>query len=578
MKASVTSLPAPVGGWNARDALSDMPITDAVSMTNWYPNTTDIQVRKGYTSYATGMTNEVETLMPYNSLTGTNKFFAAAGTSIWDISAAGAASTSVSGLTNARWQYVNMETAGGNFLLAVNGADKPLLYNGTTWATMDSTTTAATAVTDGTTVTVTAANTYIVGQTVTTAGFNASFNGDFVVASVIGPAGAQTGFTYALVAAGPVGGPGTVISKQAITGLTASSLIHIHLHKFRVWMVQKDTLDLWYLGTSSISGAATKFPLEGVAQMGGYVMAIGTWTIDAGYGVDDHFVIVTSKGEVIVYRGTDPSSATTWALVGVWQMGSPVGRRCLTKYMGDILLISQDGLMPLASALQSSRLQPRVSLTDKITKAVSEAVSSYGSNFGWEAQTFPKNNQLVLNVPVSTGSQEQYVMNTITKQWCRFTGMGANTFELFNDDLYFGSTGTVYKYWDGYSDNGGNITADVQQAFTYLKTPGRIKRFMSMQAMIQTDGNPAIQAGVNVDFDTSTPLANLPVPPAASPSSWDTASWDTAVWGGSLQISKQWQGVTGQGVAVAPHYLLISSDTDTHLMSTTLTYEVGGVV
>ena len=105
-------------------------------------------------------------------------------------------------------------------------------------------------------------------------------------------------------------------------------------------------------------------------------------------------VFVTSWGEVLVYKGTDPSSANTWALVGVWQIGAPVGRRCIMKYAGDLLIICQDGVYPMSSALQSSRVNPKVALTNKIQFAVSDAVTNYGSNFGWQLISFPKQKHL----------------------------------------------------------------------------------------------------------------------------------------------------------------------------------------
>ena len=31
------AIPAPVGGWNARDSLDAMPPTDAIKLVNWIP-------------------------------------------------------------------------------------------------------------------------------------------------------------------------------------------------------------------------------------------------------------------------------------------------------------------------------------------------------------------------------------------------------------------------------------------------------------------------------------------------------------------------------------------------------------
>ena len=50
-QGQVVSRPAPIGGWNARDALANMPATDAVTMTNWWPTPGLVTVRNGYTKY-----------------------------------------------------------------------------------------------------------------------------------------------------------------------------------------------------------------------------------------------------------------------------------------------------------------------------------------------------------------------------------------------------------------------------------------------------------------------------------------------------------------------------------------------
>ena len=295
-------------------------------------------------------------------------------------------------------------------------------------------------------------------------------------------------------------------------------------------MVQENSLSVWYLGTLSIAGAATEFPLQGVAQLGGYVVAAATWTIDAGYGVDDNLAFITSRGEIIVYKGTDPTSSTTWALIGVWRLGAPVGQRCLLKYQGDLLIISQDGVMPLSGALQSSRVNPRVALTDKIQSAVSNSIDVYGDNFGWQLLFFPKKNMLFLNVPINEdGEQEQYVMNTITRNWCQFQGWSANCWELFEDDAFFGGNGIVGRTFYAESDNGNNIQANVLQAFNYFGKPGRQKHFTLARPILRTSGNPQLSYNVNVDFNlerSTYPLSFSPTPDAI----WDVSLWDSGLW------------------------------------------------
>ncbi len=127
-------------------------------------------------------------------------------------------------------------------------------------------------------------------------------------------------------------------STPAITGVTTTLLVHGTLFKNRIFMVEINSLRAWYLPVNSIGGAANQLDLGSVFRKGGYLVAIYPWTIDAGDGADDHLVFISSNGECAVYSGTDPSTAATWQLVGVYTIGRPIGRRCCRKYAGDLLI------------------------------------------------------------------------------------------------------------------------------------------------------------------------------------------------------------------------------------------------
>lgn len=467
------SLPSPVGGWNARDPLAGMDSEDAVALVNWVPRTTMVQARYGHSRFATGIVGQVETLMAYAS-GATNELFAIANGSIYDVSNGGAAGAAVvTGLTNSRWQYVNIATSGGNFLILCNGADDVRSYSGSAWAT------------------------------------------------------------------------------PSITGVTSANLINVNLHKNRLWFTETNSLRAWYLPTQSIAGAANALDLRAFATKGGFLMGMVTWTVDAGYGVDDLAVFVTNKGEALVYRGTDPSSDTTWALVGVYQIGSPIGRRFYMKYGGDALMITYDGIVPLSGALQSSRTNPRIAISDKIQFQVGTAISSYNANFGWQLIHFPKEEMLLLNVPVTTGDvQEQYVMNTLTGAWCDFQGWNANCWEIYEDHIYFGGNTFVGKAWDTNADNSTAIECSALQAFNKFGSENE-KQFTMMRPTLLTNGTPTVQGSINVDFDTSAPSASLATL-TPSGATWDSGLWDTALWAEDLSLSRLWQGATGVGKWGAP--------------------------
>ena len=246
------------------------------------------------------------------------------------------------------------------------------------------------------------------------------------------------------------------------------------------------------------------------------------------------------------------------------------------KYGGDLLLLGKDGLTPLASELQSSRLDPRVAITDKIQWAVSEAISDYGSLFGWQILFYPEENQLWLNVP-NPIQTTQYAMNTITTNWCNYTGWTAYCWELFNDQPYFGGSNYVGRAWYTNADNGSNITGTALQAFSSFDSPGQLKRFTMAKPIFRTSGNPAIYVNINVDFNLDSPTTILNYTPTAI-GSWDSGIWDSALWGGGLNVLQQWQGVNGVGYYGAPVVTTASNNLDVRWVSTDIVIEKGAVL
>jgi len=278
-------------------------------------------------------------------------------------------------------------------------------------------------------------------------------------------------------------------------------------------------------------------------------MAMGTWTIDSGSGMDDHAVFFTSEGQVAVYQGIDPSTAAGFVLVGVYDIGEPVTRNCFVKYGSDLLLICRDGVQPLSAALQSSRVSTKVSITDKIQQAMSDATGTYASSYGWQLQVFPEKNALILNVPV-TGGQQQFVMNTLSGAWCRFLGWNASCFVQSQSRLYFGTNGKVCEAWTGSNDSGSAITGNALASFQYHG--GMVqKRYTMVRPIITTDSpSVGVLLRLNVDFDIQEPVGSPTFSPTTS-ATWDSSLWDTGIWSGGFTLRKDWNTIGGIGYCAA---------------------------
>lgn len=122
------SLPAPITGWNTRDALDAMAPTDAVTLDNFYPDAGGVNLRNGYAPYASGMgtLGYVKTLAEY-SAGSIDKFIAGANLSFYDISNPGPVGAPLaSGFSSDQWQSVYFLSK----LFFMNGVDTMQVFNG----------------------------------------------------------------------------------------------------------------------------------------------------------------------------------------------------------------------------------------------------------------------------------------------------------------------------------------------------------------------------------------------------------------------------------------------------------------
>jgi hypothetical protein len=343
---------------------------------------------------------------------------------------------------------------------------------------------------------------------------------------------------------------GSTWAAPALTGVTSADVINVNVHKKRLWMVVKDSTTAYYLGTEAVAGAATAFALGANFTRGGYLMAMATWTRDGGSGPDDYAVFISSEGQIALYQGTDPASSSTWALVGVFDVPAPIGRRCFVKYGADIALLTIMGVFPLSQLLAVDQSQvKRVALSDTITAAISAQAKLYKSNFGWEACVYPKGTRLIVNIPTSENvSSVQYVMNTLTGAWCEFEhNHSANCWLVYGDNLYFGGNeGCVYKADTGSADIDAPITAVGQSAYGAFGT-ANTKHWKMVKPLITAGGSNRPSIGVSTDFQETETLFQSSAVVTATGGIWDSSRWDQFTWGGQEVNISDWVGVVGIG-------------------------------
>jgi hypothetical protein len=370
------------------------------------------------------------------------------------------------------------------------------------------------------------------------------------------------------------------------TSGAVDTFINLTAHKKRLWFVSAASMDLWYLGTEAVQGSATKFPVAALFKRGGYVMALGTYSVDAGDGMDDLFVIVTSEGEVALYAGTDPGSASTWELIGVYLIGKPIGRRCLFQVGGDLLVINEDGVLPISKAIKIDRaVAGEQAITSNVRQAYVDAVQRSRNVQGWEIVAFPLRNMALLNVPGSGATAtQQFAFNTVTGAWGLFTNMLASCWAEFDGSLYFGGTDEVYEAEHGANDDGAAIPITALPAFSHMNAKGRLKHVKNLKFYFFTDiPSAAFSSAVAVDYREPTGVTGAALTVGGTFFQWDVTAWDgPAVWYGEAILS-EWTGAGNIGTVVSP-YLKLNLDADAagaefkfRWIATDIVYELGGV-
>lgn len=612
------TFPAPTRGWIANENLADPTPGGAAMLENWFPTATGLQMRDGSDLYATlGLGNDPVTSI-FSYLNGTNeRLFAANETTIYDITTVPAPDnwllvddlgdflvtdqgdyigTPIStaflevleGLSGGNWSVVQFATAGGVFLVGVNGEDDGFIFDGelfyplgssaisrleydgeTTPFTVGQTLTGGTSGATGTIIRVLDDGT--TGSLILSGVTGGGFDNNEAITDGAGGAAVANGDSFVVVA--------------AFTGIATSALSYVWVYKQRLWFVEKESLNAWYLPVDQITGAAVEFPLGPVFGRGGSLMFGQTWSLDSGAegGLSEQNVFVSTEGEVAVYQGLDPADAANWSKVGVYRIGRPLGPKAFIRGGGDLIISTDIGFVPLSQAIQRdiAALSPSA-VSFLIETAWNDRVASRGS-LDWHAEIWPTKQMTVIALPtVANTISEMLVANARTGSWALYTGWDGTCLEVFKDRLFFGSQeGRVVEAGVTGADEGLPYTASVVPLFSDAGAPASLKTVGMARAVLLSPFEINETISMQYDFTVSLP----PPPDAASVSGlsvWGAGVWGQSVWGTSLsKMPRQvWRSVSGSGYSIAPA-LQITSGTvpppDVDLVKIDVTYQTADI-
>ena len=370
---------------------------------------------------------------------------------------------------------------------------------------------------------------------------------------------------------------------------TATNYDFVTVWKNRVWLCQRNTATAWYFdAVGTFAGACKSFDFGNKFKYGGHLKGVWNWTLDGGEGVDDYLVAVSTSGDLVVYKGTDPDTFGDFIMHGSFWIGqTPKGHRIADDYGGDLLVLSAYGLIQLSKLIGGAPLQdPQAQISYKVNPRLSKLLAETDNNYGWEVRLHPRDQLIFINTPKVSGYPDfQFVYNTLTKAWTVFNGLPINTSETFRTMLFMGSTENQLFVYDGHVDNvlladdgatARTISWEQFGSFQAYGAEATYKRVQLMRPQFIGEVVPAYYIAARYDFDLSQ-IPGAPTFVGSAAGTWDAGLWDGATWGGDYIVNQPLVGGFGVGRHVALQLRGRSAGETIHV-GTDVLFDTGGML
>lgn len=377
--------------------------------------------------------------------------------------------------------------------------------------------------------------------------------------------------------------PLNALSTPAFTGVETSKLSFVWSYASRLFFIESGTLNAWFLDVDSFAGTANRINLAGVFKKGGFLVLGGTWSMDAGDGLDDRCVFVSSEGEIAVFEGILPGEPGGFSKVGVYQTSAPMGINATMQAGGDFIIAQEDGMVPLSqSVVKDPSLLSLASITKFIKPAWDSAVNTFGS-LPWHVVKWPKQSMALVAVPTDGNEPYCFALNFETGAWTKFTGWDTRSLCIWQDQAYFGtSDGKIMAADVGGNDDGLPYTCTFVGLFESLGTPGFEKVVHQARSVFLSGADALPKVSVSTNYQVRLPAAPNSIPNYIT-DTWDSGLWDQAVWdaGEVLSVKTKWVDIGRTGFSVAPQVQVtfgITPKPRLEFVAMDITFEIGGFV
>ncbi|MBL0848964.1 MAG: hypothetical protein EU981_02575 [Candidatus Liberibacter ctenarytainae] len=342
--------------------------------------------------------------------------------------------------------------------------------------------------------------------------------------------------------------------------MSSEQLFYGWLFKNRQWYIASESMDAWYLPIRCLGGTAKLFPLGGVMQKGGSLLAGFAWSTESGNGLSTFCVFLSTMGEVAVYAGDDPEDASSFSLKALYHIGRPLGKNAIAVVKNDVWIATINGLISMKSILLREGKEP-FPLSWAIQEEWNQAIMAAPT--GWVLTLWEKRNMLLVSCPQNPIlSDKTFVMNVSNHHyWAIFHNWLTQSYVVSKESLFFGD----YEggFWQGDvtgSDDHKPFFAAYLSPFREFISPYKTKKRACLAHItVQSCFRPYLKLFARADYDTSHPnFSKVTVNNNFIQNGiWDNSLWDDATWTDDLFVKKKSIFHFCQNVMAYGHFLAV---------------------
>jgi hypothetical protein len=397
----------------------------------------------------------------------------------------------------------------------------------------------------------------------------------------------------------------------AITGPVGSpvefgrNLTYVAKYRSRLYFIEKQSMNLWYLPTDSVGGTLVKIPLSGAATLGGYLLFLASWTVDAGDGIDDKLVAMTSEGEALIFTGNNPADPATWRQEGRYFVGKPLGMNAHSQVGGDLLILTIEGIVPISQVITKSSGEMELAMISRAIKPMWREEVKAKRTRPWTIKRWDEYGGIFVTFPGgSPGNRYCLLMNSVTGAFARAVGYDAMCFIRKAENMYFGTQDGIVMLADqSGSDDGKPYVATLVGGWETFQARSQNVTWHQARAVFTAGLTEPFEPQITstTDYVVSIPPPPAPGPDPGYPDVWDQGRWGPltpapipppqadrtrwAQWDQPAPVRPQnrntlWVSVGTSGFAHAPILQVTIAQTvkpDVELVAIAATFEVGGV-